>query len=125
MQTKLSYLKSGFYRLSIILCLAIMPTLQSCYTIRIRPVDAVAEQTRNDRTDFYRDKNVREFKKNVANVPTVFNDAEIVDKYDQAGDGYYSVEYKVSLGMVLLNIITFGAVKRANVKVVSTKKKNN
>ena len=125
MQTKLSFFKSGIYRLCIILCLAIMPMLQSCYTIRIRAIDAVAEPTRNEQDNFYKDKNVRAFKQNVKNVPVVFNDAEIVDKYDKAGDGYYSVEYKVSLGMVLLNIITFGAVKRANVKVVSIKKQNN
>ncbi len=118
-----------FYRVrpllvAILITFLILPSLQSCYSIRIRYADAVAEQSDSTSNDFYSGKKVRVFKKNVKAIPAVFNDFEIIDTAQAStrGNGYYSVEYRVSLGMVLLNIITFGAVKKANIKVVSIKK---
>lgn len=108
--------KSRFLLSFLILVLAL--SLQSCYSVRVVNRYGTPDPKPNDLKGYYRDKNVQEIKKTVK-LNITESDAMSIEPCSEGG--FHSVEYRVSFGMVLLNFITFGRVKKIKVKYVCLK----
>lgn len=102
--------------------LLIACTCTSCYSVRIVNKDGVPEpDPLNTSEDFYRGKKVHTL------------DTTIRLKIHEGGfqlnqgcwpEGFYSMEYRVTFGGVLLSAITFGKKRRVHIKYVCTKQTN-
>ena len=93
--------------------------LSSCYSVRIVSRDGVPEPNPlNTSGDFYKGKNV-----NVIDTTITLKLQEgeffLIEKC--AGGGFYSVEYRATLGGVLLSAITLGKKRQVKVKYVCLK----
>lgn len=102
--------------------LVLVTLLQSCYSVRIVTRDGIAEKkASSSEAGYYRDK-----PSYTVDTTLKFNviqdDGHLV--IPECPAGFYSVEYKVGLGNALLNMITFGKVKRVKVKYVCIKEEN-
>jgi len=97
----------------IVLLLAL--SMASCYSVRITNQDSVPESDANTSEGFYRNLKVHQ-------VDTVirqksFEQFTLIEK--TCGDcGFYSIEYKSTLGGILLNTITFGTSRSVRIKYV-------
>ncbi|MDP2113616.1 MAG: hypothetical protein Q8K69_06125 [Bacteroidota bacterium] len=93
--------------------------LSSCYSVRIVSRDGVPEPDPiNTSNDFYKGKNV-----NVIDTTITLKLQEgefyLIEKC--AAGGFYSFEYRVTFGGVLLNAITLGKKRQVKVKYVCLK----
>ncbi|MFH5833210.1 hypothetical protein ACG2F4_02820 [Halalkalibaculum sp. DA3122] len=97
--------------------------LSSCYSVRIKTVEGVPmPDPVSDRTDYYRDMMVIE-KDTVINMGAVEQDFTMLIK-ECGADGLHTVEYRNTLGGVLLSGITFGRKRQVKLKYVCMKPSN-
>lgn len=97
----------------------LMAMLSSCYSVRIVSRDGVPQpDPLNLSADFYKGKQVVEID---TTITLKLQDGEysLIEKCP--GDGFFSVEFKSTLGGVLLNALTLGKKKRIKLKYVSLK----
>lgn len=97
--------------------------ITSCYTVRIKTVQGVPKPDPvSDRTDYYRDMMVVE-KGTVINMGAVEKDFTMLIK-ECEDDGLHTVEYRNTLGGILLSGITFGRRRQVKIKYVCMKPSN-
>lgn len=97
--------------------------LTSCYTVRLKTVDGVGmPDPVSDRTDYYRDLMVFE-KDTVINMGAVDKNFTLLIQ-ECEDDGLHTVEYRNTLGGVLLSGITFGRHRQVRLKYVCMKPSN-
>jgi hypothetical protein len=98
-----------------------MLLLNGCYSIRISNVNGVPEpDPMNMENGFYRNKEVHVIDTTV-NLSVLENQVLVLET---CPSGFHSLEYKASLGGVLLSGITFGKVRKIKVKYVCLKEDN-
>ena len=93
--------------------------LSSCYSVRIVSRDGVPEPSAlNTSADFYKGK-----KMNVIDTTITLKlmEGEFFLIENCAGRGFYSFEYRATLGGVLLSAITLGKKRQVKVKYVCLK----
>jgi hypothetical protein len=96
--------------------------LQSCYSVKISNVNGSAEpDPMNTQMGFYNGKQVIVID-TVVNLSLLQNGVLVLERCPSGG--FHSLEYKVSLGSVLLNAFTFGKRKKVQVKCVCLKDTN-
>lgn len=110
------------YLRSVILLCFLSIGLFSCYSVRLVSRDGIAEpDLSNDAQDFYKNKKffvvdtTIKLKATEGSFGLIRNCGPL---------GFYAVEYRVSLGQVLLNGITLGRVRKVKVKYVRLKEDN-
>lgn len=98
---------------------AALITLSSCYSVRIVSRDGIPDPDYlNNSPDFYKNKKVH-IADTTIKLKAIQGDFSLIKK---CGDGgFYAVEYRVTLGDVLLNAITLGRVKKVHAKYVCLK----
>jgi hypothetical protein len=104
---------------ALLLTSVLLVFLSSCYSVRIVSRDGVPEPNPiNTSGDFYKGKNV-----NVIDTTITLKLQEgefyLIEKC--AAGGFYSFEYRVTFGGVLLNAITLGKKRQVKVKYVCLK----
>lgn len=103
--------------------LLILLIMASCYNVRLKTIDGVPmPDPVSDRTDYYRDMKVVE-KDTVITIGAVDRDFTLLIN-DCADDGLHTVEYRNTLGGVLLSGITFGRKRQVKLKYVCMKPTN-
>lgn len=96
--------------------------LQSCYTVRVRSIEGVPMPDPNStRTDHYRLMKVVE-KDTVITIGVADKDFTML--LDCGTGGLHTLEYRNTLGGVLLSGITFGRKRRVRIKYVCMKPTN-
>lgn len=96
--------------------------LSSCYSVRLVSRDGIPEPAlSNDSQDFYKNMKVFVVDTTIHLKPTEGSFSLI---RNCGPSGFYAVEYRVSLGQVLLSGITLGRVRKVNVKYVRLKTDN-
>ena len=96
--------------------------LSSCYSVRVATSMGQAEPDPTNYTQgFYRLKKVQEID-TMLKLKLLENDAMFLQNC--ASNGIYALEYRVTLGDVLLNGITLGKHRRVRVKMVCLKESN-
>ncbi|KAA5534796.1 hypothetical protein F0919_09310 [Taibaiella lutea] len=94
----------------------------SCYSIRVATTMGQAEPDPTNYADgFYRLKKVQVID-TVLKLKLLENDAMFLQNC--SSNGIYSLEYRVTLGDVLLNGITFGKHRKVRVKMICLKESN-
>ena len=97
--------------------------LPSCYSVRIKTENGVSKPDPNStRTDYYRDKAVIE-KDTVIKIGAIDKDFTYIIK-DCGTSGFHIVEYRNTLGGLLLSAITFGRKRKVKIKYVCIKTPN-
>ncbi len=114
-----STLKDSTNRL---LSIAMLVLLSSCYTVRVVSTGTPEPEPLNTSTDpLYRFKKVHV-------LDTVISLKLIEDKFHLTekcnSGGFYSFEYRVSLGSALLGAVTFSKKRRVNIKYICLKESN-
>lgn len=107
------------------LLIGLLLVIQSCYSVRISCKDCIPEKVAVMQGDgFYRDKKAHRIK--VTQKLSFINSTPTQFAPDSAAcpNGFYSIEYKTTLGHVLLSGITLGRVRRVNVIYVCNKETN-
>lgn len=95
----------------------------SCYSVRLRTVEGVGmPDPVSDRTDYYRDLKVIE-KDTVITLGAIDKDFTMLIKECEE-EGLHIVEYRNTLGSVLLSGITFGRKRKVKIKYVCNKPLN-
>ena len=101
------------------LVVVIVILFSSCYSVRVVNKDAVPEpDPLNTSTDFYRGKKVHVLDTVITLKP---QEGEFTLIERCVSDGFYSLEYRVTFGGVLLNTITFGRKRQVKIKYVCLK----
>lgn len=96
--------------------------LSSCYSVRLISRDGIAEaDLSNESQDFYKNKKVFEID---TTINLKLSDGSFSLVRNCGPTGFYAVEYRVSLGHVLLSGITLGRVRKVKVKYVRLKEEN-
>ena len=104
---------------NLIVLLILSASLSSCYSVRIISRDGVPEPDySNDSQDFYKNKKVT-VTDTVIKLGVTNDSFSLIKKCGTSG--FYSVEYRTTLGHVLLSGITFGKVRKVKVKYVCLK----
>jgi hypothetical protein len=90
--------------------------ISSCYSVRLVSRNGIPEpMLSNDAQDFYKNMRVFPVDTTIRLKPTEGSFSLIRD----CGPlGFYAVEYRVSLGQALLSGITFGRVRKVQLKYV-------
>ncbi|HUH32976.1 MAG TPA: hypothetical protein VLZ28_03430 [Daejeonella sp.] len=102
--------------------LAFLMFFSSCYSVRVISRDGVPEpDLTNDSRDFYKNKMVHVLDTTIK-LKVAEGEFHLVKKC--AAGGFYSFEYRNTLGGVLLSAITLGKVRRVRVKYVCLKEQN-
>ena len=105
-----------FYAL-FIACLLML--LSSCYSVRVVNRDGVPEpDPLNTSNDFYKGKKVHVLD-TVISLKLQEGEFSLIEKC--ASEGFYSFEYRVTFGGVLLNAVTFGKKRQVKIKYVCLK----
>ena len=105
-----------------IFTLSLVFLLQACYSVKISNVNGTAEpDPLNTQMEFYNGKKVIVID-TVVNLSLLQNGVMVLERCPSGG--FHSLEYKVSLGAVLLNTFTFGKRKKVQVKCVCLKDTN-
>lgn len=102
-----------------------LSVIQSCYSVRIACKDCNAEKAAVMQGDgFYRDKNTHRLK--VTQKLCLFDVTSSQYALDSAAcpNGFYSIEYRTTLGHVLLSGITLGRVRKVNIIYICNKETN-
>lgn len=103
--------------------LLILLMLTSCYTVRLKNVEGTPMPNPvSERTDYYRNMEVVE-KDTVISIGAVDKDFTLLIK-ECEDDGLHTVEYRNTLGGVLLSAITFGRKRQVKLKYVCMKPTN-
>lgn len=96
--------------------------LSSCYSVRIVSRDGIPEPNlSNDAQDFYKNKKVFVIDTTIHLKAT---DGSFSLIRNCGPSGFYAVEYRVTLGHVLLSGITLGRTRKVKVKYVRLKEEN-
>lgn len=96
--------------------------LQSCYSVRISSRDGIPKNRKLPKPEeaiFYKDKPYTSVDTTIK-LKVLNTDFTLYDE-GTCPNGFYSIEYRVSLGNALLNLLTFGKVKRVKIKYVCIK----
>ena len=97
----------------------LMVFLSSCYSVRVVNRDGVPEpDPMNTSGDFYKGKKVHVLD-TVIKLKPQESEFTLIEKC--LTDGFYSFEYRVTFGGVLLNTITFGRKRQVKIKYVCLK----
>jgi len=96
--------------------------LQSCYSVTLvsKTGSGVANPL-NKEIGIFTGKDVVEINKTVK-TKIIVKELGIFEKCD--GDGFFAVQYRVTLGSVLLNAITFGTRRKVRIRYVCLKQIN-
>lgn len=112
----------GFSTARLIVLSALFFVFQSCYSVRISNKFGTANpDPANDEKGFYRKKEVVVID-TVVNLGLLENEVMTIERCPEGG--FHSVEFKATLGGVLLNAITFGKRKLIKVRYVCLKESN-
>ena len=104
---------------SFVVLIVLFTSLSSCYSVRIISRDGVPEPDySNDSQDFYKNKKVTVID-TVIRLGATNDSFSLIEKCDVGG--FYSIEYRTTLGHVLLSGITLGRVRKVKVKYVCIK----
>lgn len=116
----INHIKANRMRYShLLLCLALIFCFASCYSVRFQVEHGQPEPADNEREDAYAGLNVHTLDTIITRqISTGEHFFNISDCPSQA---LHTVEYKVSLGGILLNAITFGRKKRVKIHYVCIK----
>ena len=107
---------------SIVFLMSLSFFLCSCYSVRVATSMGVAEPDPTNYTEgFYRLKMVQVIDTTLK-LKLLDNDAMFLQNC--ASNGIYALEYRVTLGDVLLNGLTFGKHRKVRVKMICTKESN-
>lgn len=118
MQTKVLFKTVKLGLLAIILAMLVC----SCYSVRLISRDGIAEpDLANESQDFYKNKKVFVIDTTI-NLKVTEGSFSLIRNCGPTG--FYAVEYRVSLGHVLLSGITFGRVRKVKIKYVRLKEDN-
>lgn len=94
----------------------------ACYSVRLTSAHGIPEpDPTNQDSGFYRNLRMRTI--NTVIKLNAFDEGFSIIK-DCPGDGFYSVEYRVTFGGVLLNALTFGRRKKVRICYVCLKENN-
>jgi hypothetical protein len=105
------------FRMLFISCIILI--FSSCYSVRVVNKDAIPEpDPLNTKGDFYKGKKVHVVDTVIKLKP---QEGEFSFIQRCATDGFYSFEYRVTFGGVLLNTITFGRQRQVKIKYVCIK----
>lgn len=105
-------------RLLLLLVLLII-LLQSCYSVRLVNKDGIPEpDPLNDSRDFYRGKKVHVLDTTIS-LKALEGEFYLIERCPSGG--FYSFEYRVTFGGVLLSTVTFGKKRQVKVKYVCLK----
>ncbi len=97
----------------------IMILLSSCYSVRVMNKDAIPEaDPLNTSGDFYKSKKVHVID-TVITLKAQEGEFTLIERCPT--DGFYSFEYRVTFGGILLNTITFGSRRQVKIKYVCLK----
>lgn len=97
-------------------------SLSSCYSVRFINKDGVPEpDPTNNSKDFYKGKKVYTLDTTVS-LKALENEISLIERC--ASGCFYSFEYRVTLGGVLLSGITFGKRRQIRIKYVCLKSSN-
>jgi len=103
--------------------LSILMMSASCYSVRIKTVNGVGmPDPVSDRTDYYRNLQVIEID-TVIKIGALDKDFTYLIKDCESG-GLHIVEYRNTLGGILLSAVTFGRKRKVNIKYVCIKTPN-
>lgn len=102
--------------------IAILLLLQSCYSVTLvsKTGSGVANPL-NKEIGIFTGKEVFEINKTVK-TKVIVKELGIFEKCP--GDGFFAVQYRVTLGSVLLNAITFGTRRKVRIRYVCLKEIN-
>ncbi|MCL9804941.1 hypothetical protein NAT51_05395 [Flavobacterium amniphilum] len=107
------------YIKTFVVLLVLSTSLSSCYSVRIISRDGIPEPDySNDSQDFYKNKKVTVID-TVIKLGVTNDSFSLIEKCGSSG--FYAVEYRTTLGHVLLSGITFGRVRKVKVKYVCLK----
>jgi hypothetical protein len=100
-------------------CFIILFSLSSCYSVRIVNKDGTPEpDPLNNSGNFYKGKKVHVIDTTIS-LKLHEGDFYLIEKCPSGG--FYSVEYRVTFGGVLLSAITFGKKRKVKIKYVCLK----
>lgn len=109
----------------IVYVLTLILLLQSCYSVRITCKDCIPEKSATMQGDgFYRDKNAHRLNVTQKLSFTETTRSQYVLDSAACPNGFYSIEYKTTLGHVFLSGITFGRVRKVRVIYICNKEIN-
>jgi hypothetical protein len=102
--------------------LLIFPLFLGCYSVGIASKHAIPDPDMlNNEHGYYHHKNKVELKETLKlGVP----DNHVIDLENLGSRGFHSVEYRVTLGDVLLSAVTFGKVRKMRLIYVAEKEDN-
>lgn len=107
---------------SMFLLLSLLCWFSSCYSVRVATQMGVGEPDPTNYADgFYRLKKVQVIDTTLK-LKLLDNDAMFLQTC--ASNGIYAIEYRVTLGDVLLNGLTFGKHRKVRVKMICLKETN-
>ena len=96
--------------------------LSSCYSVRIVSRDGVPEpDPMNTSGNFYKGKKVNVLDTTIS-LKLYEGDFHMIERC--AGGGFYSLEYRVTFGGVLLSAVTLGKKRKVKIKYVCLKQDN-
>ncbi len=96
--------------------------LQSCYSVTlVSKTGSGVTNPLNKEIGIFTGKEVTEINKTVK-VKVIDKELGIFEKCE--GDGFFAIQYRVTLGSVLFNAITFGTRRKVNIRYVCLKKIN-
>src|SRR3954470_10455519 len=108
----------GLFRFPVIILL-ISTLLISCYSVRVVNKDGIPEpDPLNTSGDFYKGKKVHVLDTTISLKP-LEGEFYLIERCSTGG--FYSFEYRVTFGGVLLNTITFGKRRQVKIKYVCLK----
>ena len=108
---------SGKSRLFIVTCTVVI--FSSCYSVRVVNKDSIPEpDPLNTSGDFYKGKKVHVVD-TVIRLKPQEGEFSLIERC--VTDGFYSLEYRVTFGGVLLNTVTFGRKRQVKIKYVCIK----
>jgi hypothetical protein len=109
------------YRSLFFLCI-VFTLFSSCYSVRIVNRDGVPEpDPLNTSKDFYKGKKVHTLD-TVITLKPLEGEFYLIEKC--ASGGFYSFEYRVTLGGAILSAVTFGKKRKVQIKYVCLKESN-
>jgi hypothetical protein len=107
---------------SLLLISMITIGMSSCYSVRLVSRGGVAEPDySNDSQDFYKNKKINTVDTTIR-LGITKGSFELIR--DCGPSGFYALEYRVTLGHVLLSAITLGRVRKVKVIYVCLKEDN-